>query len=186
MNIKHHPLFNTEEVCKTYSERDGVEVKYVCTTDLVASDVPVDVYYRSTPHPQFGNRYFGLYYDHVRDHVMITNADMVETFEFGVVENDNGELEYSQSHHDYKMFENGNMIDGGRVYVRSSCVTEVYKIKDGEFCRAKITETAPGTDEHISKEEKQSGMGSSEGGVMGDLKFTTAQDYVYPGGDCQE
>jgi len=21
---------------------------------------------------------------------------------------------------------------------------------------------------------------------MGDLKFTTAQDYVYPGGDCQE
>lgn len=65
--------------------------------------------------------------------MMITNADIVETFDFDVVENDNGELEYSQSHHDYKMFENGNMIDGGRVYIRGSRVTNVYKIKDGEF-----------------------------------------------------
>jgi len=133
LNIKHHPLFNTEEVCKTYSEKDGVDVKYVCTTDLVASDVPVDVFYRATPHPEFGNRYFGLYYDHIRDHVMITNADMVESFEFGMVENDDGELEYSQSHHDYKKFENGRMIDGGRVYVRSSLGADVFYVKDGEF-----------------------------------------------------
>ena len=27
---------------------------------------------------------------------------------------------------------------------------------------------------------------SGEGGVMGDLKFTTAQDYIYPGSDPQE
>lgn len=133
MNVKHHPLFNTEEVCKHYSEKDGVDVKYVCTTDLVASDVPVDVYYRGTPHPQFGNRYFGLYYDNIRDHVMITNADIVEDQEFGVVENDDGELEYSQSHHDYKSFENGNMIDGGRMYIRSSLGANVYYVKDGEF-----------------------------------------------------
>ena len=133
MNIKHHPLFNTEEVCKTYSEKDGVNVTYVCTTDLNASDVPVDVYYRGTPHPEFGNRYFGLYYDHYRDAVMITNADCVETFDFGMVENDNGELEYSESHHKYKMFENGNMIDGGRAYVRSSHGVEVMIVKDGEF-----------------------------------------------------
>jgi len=32
MNIKHYPLFNTEEVCKVYSEKDGVDVRYVCTT----------------------------------------------------------------------------------------------------------------------------------------------------------
>ena len=133
MKIKHHPLFNTEEVCKVYSEKDGVEVKYVCTTDLVASDVPVDVYYRSTPHPEFGNRYFGLYYDSYRDAIMITNADMVEGFEFGMVENDDGELEYSQSHHDYKRFENGNMIDGGRQYIRSSLGSDVYVVLDGEL-----------------------------------------------------
>jgi len=33
---------------------------------------------------------------------------------------------------------------------------------------------------------EQSSVGSVEGGVMGDLKFTTAQDYVYPGSDPQE
>jgi len=136
MNIKHYPLFNTNEVCKVYSDKDGVDVKYVCTTDLKASDVPVDVFYRATPHPEFGNRYFGLYYDHHRDATMITNADIVETQEFGVVENDEGELEYSQSHHDYKQFENGNMIDGGRQYIRSSLGADVLKVKDGEFVKS--------------------------------------------------
>ena len=72
MNIVHENLFDIEKVEKIYSEKDGVEVKYVCTTDLRASDVPVDVFYRATPHPQFGNHYFGIYWDHVRDCTMIT------------------------------------------------------------------------------------------------------------------
>jgi hypothetical protein len=131
MNIKHHPQFDTEQVCQTYSEKDGVPVTYVCTTDLNASDVPVDVYYRGTPHPQFGNRYFGIYYDAYRDQVMICAADIVENFEFGLVENDNNELEYSQSHHDYKTFKNGNMIDGGRQYIRSNGNDKLYRVKDG-------------------------------------------------------
>lgn len=33
---------------------------------------------------------------------------------------------------------------------------------------------------------EQSSVGSDEGGVMGDLKFTTAGDYIYPGSDPQE
>ena len=131
--IKHNPLFNTEEVVRRYSEKDGVDIKYVCTSDLNASDVPVDIFYRETPHPQFGNRYFGIYYDHVRDCVMITNADIIETLEFGLVENDEGGLEYSQSHHDYKKFDNGNMIDGGRVYIRSSGNACVYYVRDGDM-----------------------------------------------------
>src|SRR6056300_818397 len=119
MNIQHEPLFDTAKVEKIYSEKDGVEVKYICTTDLNASDVPVDVFYRETPHPQFGNRYFGLYWDTVRNNLMITNADVVESFEFGMIEQD-GKYYYSQSHHDYKVLDNGKMIDGGRVYIRSS------------------------------------------------------------------
>lgn len=134
-NIKHFPLYNTEKIEEHYTEKDGVEIKYVCTTDLRASDVPVDVFYRTTPHPEFGNHYFGLYYDNVRDHMMITNADLVEEFEFGCVENDNNELEYSQSHHDYKQFQNGNMIDGGRQYIRSSHGCDVYRIVDGKFIK---------------------------------------------------
>ena len=32
MNIQHAPLFNTAEVEKIYSEKDGIPVKYVCTS----------------------------------------------------------------------------------------------------------------------------------------------------------
>lgn len=133
MNIKHYPRFKTDKVCEIYAEKDGVDIKYVCTTDLRASDVPVDVFYRGTPHPEFGNRYFGLYWDNVRDAPMITNADIVEELQFGLIENDNGELEYSESHHDYKQFMNGNMIDGGRQYIRASGPVDVYVVKDGEM-----------------------------------------------------
>ena len=131
MNIVHENLFDIEKVEKIYTEKDGVDVKYVCTTDLNASDVPVDVFYRATPHPQFGNRYFGIYHDHFRGHTMITNADVVESFEFGMIEHD-GKYYYSQSHHDYKVVE-GKMIDGGRQYIRSSGGAITMHIKNGKF-----------------------------------------------------
>lgn len=146
MNFKHYPNFKIEEICKIYTKEEGVPISYVCTTDLKASDIPVDVFYRETPHPKFGNRYFGLYWDNVRDAPMITNADIVEEFQFGVVENDNGELEYSESHHAYKQFENGNMIDGGRQYVRASGPTDVYIVKDGKLVlQIKFEEYSSGT-----------------------------------------
>ena len=138
MNIQHEPLFDTAKVTAHYTEKDGVEVTYVCTTDLSASDVPVDVYYRATPHPEFGNRYFGLYYDRIRDHMMITNADSVESYEFGMIEV-NGKYYYSQSHHDYKVIE-GKMIDGGRQYIRSSGDADVFKIQDGKFVQYEFIE----------------------------------------------
>ena len=178
MNIKHRPQFDTKQICQIYSEKDGVDVTYVCTTDLNASDVPVDVFYRSSPHPEFGNRYFGLYYHVYRDQVMITGADIVEHLEFGMVENDEGELEYSQSHHDHKVFKNGNMIDGGRQYIRSSRGADVYKIKDGEFYVdyvEKHTETASGTNEQISKDEEQVRVESGNRRV----------EYYQPGSDPQ-
>jgi len=138
MNIHHSPLFDTAKVEATYTEKDGVDVKYVCTTDLRASDVPVDVYYRATPHPEFGNRYFGLYYDHVRGHTMITNADIVESLEFGMVVGPDKRYYYSQSHHDYKELENGAMIDGGRAYVRSNKGAIMMFVKDGKFYPADV------------------------------------------------
>lgn len=132
MNIEHEPLFNIEEVEKIYTEKDGVDVKYVCTTDLRASDVPADVFYRATPHPQFGNHYFGIYWDHYRDCTMITNADIVESLEFGMIEQD-GKYYYSQSHHDMKVLDNRKMIDGGRIYIKSSGCDVVMRIIKGKF-----------------------------------------------------
>lgn len=138
--IKHNPKFDVDKVTAHYSEKDGVPVQYVCTTDLKASDVPVDVYYRETPHPEFGNKYFGLYYDNFRGHMMITNADVVEELEFGMVVGDDQLLHYSESHHDYKVFNNGNMIDGGRAYVRHNGSAVVFKISEGEFVPADTIE----------------------------------------------
>jgi len=157
MNIIHENLFDIEKVEKIYSEKDGVEVKYVCTTDLNASDVPVDVFYRDTPHPEFGNRYFGLYHDHVRGHLMITNADIVESFEFGMIEHE-GKYYYSQSRHDYKVV-GDKMIDGGRAYIRTSGGCDaVMRIVNGKFIAKDIDDLV----------------------ALGDKK-----EYVYPGGDCQ-
>lgn len=131
MNIQHEPLFDTAKVEELYGRKDGCEVRYVCTSDLNASDVPCDIFYRAEPHPDFGNRYFGLYWDSIRDCMMITNADIVESFEFGMIEVD-GKYYYSQSHHDYKVVE-GKMIDGGRAYIKSSGGTTVMRITDGKF-----------------------------------------------------
>jgi hypothetical protein len=129
--IKHYPQLDTAKVIEYYEEKDNVTITYICTTDLRVSDHPVDIFFRESPHPEFGNRYFGLYA--YNGNAMICNADNVEELEFGVVENDAGELEYSQSHHDYKSFDNGNMIDGGRVYIRMSGNARLFKVVDGVF-----------------------------------------------------
>ena len=137
MNIHHEPQFDTQKIIDIYSKKDGVEITYVCTTDLRASDVPVDVFYRATPHPQFGNRYFGVFHDPVRGGTYITDADIVESLDFGMIKVD-GKYYYSQSHHDYKVVE-GKMIDGGRAYIRTSGGCDVFQVKNGKFVKAVFT-----------------------------------------------
>jgi len=132
--IKHEPLFDTDKVCEHYSKKDGVPVTYVCTSALGDEAQAMDIFYRETPHPEFGNRYMGLYRNYlISDGVMIANADRIETQEFGLIEDDEGNLQYSAHRHDYKKFENGNMIDGGRAYIKSSvCPVYMYVVRDGE------------------------------------------------------
>jgi hypothetical protein len=138
MNIRHRPIFDVEKVTKHYSEKDGVPVKYVCTSaPNKHADYAADIYYRETPHPEFGNRYFGLYQVSTgpkpeQRQIRITNVDMIEDLDFTMVEVDD-QLHYSQHRHDFCSFENGNMIDGGRSYSRSSGVVTYYKVVNGEF-----------------------------------------------------
>lgn len=131
--IKHAPRFDVNVIEKHYSEKDGVPVRYVCSTDLGTSDMPVDVFYRSTPHPEFGNHYFGIYLNREKQ-LMITSADVVEDYEFGMIEDKDGNYWYSQSHHDC-LFIDGKMIDGGREYIRHTGECEIWKVKDGEMVR---------------------------------------------------
>ena len=142
MKIKHAPLLDTKKVEELYSEKDGVPISYVCTTDLNASDNPVDIFYRETPHPEFGNRYFGLY--NRNGALMITGTDQVENYDFGMIQDAEGEWWYSQSHHDCLMID-GKMIDGGRVYVRGNGI-EIFKIRDGKFVTLAEAEVADGVD----------------------------------------
>jgi len=148
MNIQHEPRVDTAKVEELYGRKDGCEIRYVCTSDLNASDVPCDIFYRAEPHPNFGNRYFGLYWDSIRDCMMITNADIVESFEFGMIEVD-GKYYYSQSHHDYRVV-GDKMIDGGRAYVRSSGSTTNMRIADGKFYAVDIEDLL---DLHTNKEK---------------------------------
>ena len=137
MDIRHPTVFDKDKIIEHYSKKDGVEIKYVCTTDLRNSDVPADIFYRETPHPEFGNRYFGLFYSTdtrliKKRHLLITNADMVEGFEFGMIKSSTNEWYYSASHHDCIFIED-KMIDGGRQYIRSTGLDGVFKIVNGEF-----------------------------------------------------
>lgn len=138
MDIHHRPILDTKRICELYSAKDGVPVSYVCTSALGDEAQAMDIFYRETPHPEFGNRYFGLYISNISpDHsqVMITNADKIEEAEFGMKEH-NGEWHYSQHRHDFYTI--GDIsLDGGRAYFR--CVgnvnspTKFFEVKDGQF-----------------------------------------------------
>lgn len=133
MNIKHEPIFKTDAMAEHYSKKDGVAVKYVCTSALGGEAQAMDIFYRDTPHPEFGNRYFGLFIDQ-QDRVMITNADIIDGAEFAMIEDGEGNLHYSAHRHDYKSVD-GKMIDGGRAYIRSSGSVELFKVRDGEIVK---------------------------------------------------
>lgn len=138
VSIHHRPILDTKRVCELYSAKDGVPVTYVCTSALGSEAQAMDIFYRETPHPEFGNRYFGLYRNqHFASDgtIMITNADKIETVEFGMKECD-GEWHYSQHRHDF--YTVGDVsLDGGRAYFR--CVgnvnapTKWFEVRNGEF-----------------------------------------------------
>ena len=140
MDIKHSPILDTKRVCELYSEKDGVPVSYVCTSALGGGTQAMDIFHRETPHPDFGNKYFGLYKATgygaaIEPAVMITNADKIEEAEFGMVEGPAG-WEYSQHRHDFRQV-GRCAVDGGRAYFKRvgdlSAPVKYMKIVDGKF-----------------------------------------------------
>jgi hypothetical protein len=146
MNIKHRPLFNIEAITKFYSEKDGVPVTYVCTSaPNKEATYAADIFYRESPHPEFGNRYFGVYRSYsdyspistrtISSKIMITNCDMIEDLTFSMIEGPSG-WEYSQHRHDYRQV-GLTAIDGGRSYVKLvgdiHAPVKVMKVKNGVF-----------------------------------------------------
>jgi hypothetical protein len=145
MNINHRPNLDIERVCKLYSEKDGVPVTYVCTTALGDGTQAMDVFYRDTPHPDFGNRYFGLYRNqHFASDgmIMITNADKIEDLTFEMIKV-NDQYHYSRHRHDFHSVGDVS-IDGGRAYTKLVGNVNVpratLKVVNGQF--EKVVEDA--------------------------------------------
>jgi len=132
MEFNHRPLYDTDVIAKHYSEKDGVDVTYVCTTALDNSSFAMDIFYRETPHPEFGNRYFGIYTSPLTGDTMITNADRVEDYEFTCSPGSNEQLVYSQHRHDM-VDVYGGALDGGRAYFRAIGRPNLFtaRVKDG-------------------------------------------------------
>ena len=128
--INHRPILPIDEIVMHYSEKDGVPVRYVCTTEL--NGIIADIFYRSTKHPKFGNRYFGIGYKH--GDLVIFNADAVEQLSFPCIEHD-GTYSYSRYRHDY--YSSGDkFIDGGRDYTRTNAKTHLFTVLNGKFTLA--------------------------------------------------
>jgi hypothetical protein len=129
--IKHRPLINVSLAEALYSKKEGVQVKYVCTSALSKEGVvSCDIFYRASPHPVFGNHYFALYLDEIRG-MTIASADIVEQFGFAMIKDEFGDLHYSQNRWDYLSLSTGEFIDGGRAYTRSNAPTSLYRVVEG-------------------------------------------------------
>lgn len=137
MNIKHRPTFDTSAVEEFYTKKDGVPVKYVCTSALGDEAFAGDIFYRDTPHPEFGNKYFQLFYDQftrvtLTPGLLIRSADKIESFIFTMIQGYG--WHYSQHRHDFITHGHGS-IDGGRAYTRivGNPVTKQFRVINGEF-----------------------------------------------------
>ena len=131
--IKHAPILDIDRVVEHYSQKDGVPIKYVLTTEVKLNNTPCDIFFRDTPHPEFGNRYFGLRRDIVHGDIYIFGADSIEGAQVAMVEDSKGDLYYSAYRHDYKTLDNGNIIDGGRAYVKSNTGYRTFTVTNGEL-----------------------------------------------------
>lgn len=120
-NINHRPILDKDKVIELYTQKDGVPISYVCSTELEHDNSIIDIFYRATPHPEFKNRYFGLFSDYStrltkEPMLFIRSADNVEDYKFDMIKCDNT-WHYSQARHDCFMTNCGG-IDGGRKYTR--------------------------------------------------------------------
>lgn len=131
-DIRHRATLDVDWLVQHYTKKDGVPVKYVCTTALDSGTGASDIFYRDTPHPDFGNKYFGVFA--YNGQAYIHNADSIEDLDFVMLDTDFG-YHYSQHRHDMFTID-GMSIDGGRAYTRTMgplVKTKTFWVRNGEF-----------------------------------------------------
>lgn len=135
MKINNRYNFDISFVENFYTGKNGTKTQYVITTDFNGDNIPRDIYFQESAHPEFGNRYFGLYRRPIDNSLRICNADQVEDMKFTMILCD-GEYYYSSYRHDFVSTKCGS-IDGGSAYVKivGQPETHEFKIVDGKFAR---------------------------------------------------
>ena len=132
----HRPLFDIDKIIAHYEEKDGVPIKYVCTSALGDEAFAGDIFYRDTPHPEYGNRYFRIFMRDGKEYIQ--SADTIERESFTMISGMLG-WEYSQHRHDYHSVAGTSIsIDGGRSYFRAigglkRSDSKVFVVLDGKF-----------------------------------------------------
>jgi hypothetical protein len=150
MGVNHQPIYSISDIVKSFRENRDESVRYICTTELEAEDIPVDIYYRTSgkPHPTLGYRYFGLYRDLVTKKDILCDADNVEEMYFGMVKDKHGGWHYSKTTHHLNRCDpddkDTNWIEGGRKHIRyggkdgTYVELGVFKLKDGKFYECQV------------------------------------------------
>jgi hypothetical protein len=113
-NIIHHPVFETKLISDYYTEKDGVVVLYVCTTELGPDNIPVDIFYRRKKAKGIESRYFGLFYSDQGEAMILEDAARITELEIPMVKDDDGNYRYSRQESERLDFANGNFVAGGR------------------------------------------------------------------------
>lgn len=116
VRFRHRPVTKADAIAEHYTKKDGVPVKYVLTTEIKCGNTPYDIFYRDTPHPDYGNRYFGIMYNRTVESWFITDADSLEGEQVDCIEL-HGLYHYSRYRHDFVQV-GPYHIDGGRCYTK--------------------------------------------------------------------
>lgn len=111
MNINHPILSSVEDLELEMSEHLGFSVKYVMTSDLIVDDVPMNIFYLTDKPEDEKENYIAT--PTLNSLIYTISADVIETYDIGMIVDENDSWYYSSSYSDCVMIE-GKTILGGR------------------------------------------------------------------------
>lgn len=140
MQLAHKPLFVGDDIVKFYKNKYNLDVKYICTTELLVPDLAYDIFYKDSKDSMFNCNYFGL---RLKDGVaVLKDADFIESFIFEMIVDENDFLHYSRTKTDSIVFEKEKgtcSVSGGRFDSNSSGEVYLFTLKDGDFFSSERT-----------------------------------------------
>ena len=135
MEIVHVPLMDPAKAAAHYSAKRGVEVKYLCTSELDKDDRVCDIFYINDEGTPINKRYFGIFKQFGA--LAVCDASIVEDLEFVMVwDRMTKKWHYSRSKSD-KVKTTSCELSGGRRFPKHKGEKLIQrarmKVTNGEF-----------------------------------------------------